>query len=78
MLILSAADVKAALPMPLAIEAMREAFTLLAEGRAALPLRTHVPLPDGRGAFLVMPARCDVPLGLGAKLVTVMPGKRRM
>jgi len=74
MLVLSAGDVRAALPMARAIEAMREAFTLLVEGRADLPLRTQVQLPDGRGVFLTMPARCDVPLGLGAKLVSVVPG----
>ncbi len=53
---------------------MREAFAQLARGSVALPLRSMVPVPDRDGALLVMPARCDLPLGLGGKMVTVFPG----
>jgi alanine dehydrogenase len=69
---LSADDVRAALPMPRAIEAMREAFAALASGRAGLPVRTAVPLPGG-ATLLVMPAKTENPTAIGAKLVTVFP-----
>lgn len=76
-LVLSAADVRAALPMRKAIAAMREAFRQLAGGLVELPLRTAVPAPQEDGVLLVMPARCDLALGLGAKLVTVFPGNAK-
>ncbi len=74
MLLLTATDVRASLPMPSAIEAMRDAFRCLAEGRAEIPLRTAVRIPERDAVTLVMPARCDLPLGLGGKLVSVFPG----
>lgn len=72
--ILPAAAVRAALTMPDAIDAMREAFGQLADGRASLPLRTTIAVAKRDGAMLVMPARCEAPLGLGGKLVSVFPG----
>lgn len=71
--VLSADDVRRALPMRAAIEAMREAFGLLASGRVTMPLRTQVRVPGHEAVTLVMPGRCDVPLGLGAKIVSVFP-----
>lgn len=56
-----------------AIAAMREAFTQLARGRVELPLRTAIRTPAREGVTLVMPGRCDLPLGLGAKIVSVFP-----
>lgn len=52
--ILSAADVRAAVDMPAAIDAMREAFAALAEGRATVPLR--LALETDHGVSLFMPA----------------------
>lgn len=54
MRILSAADVRAALPMRAAIEAMRNGFAALSTGRATVPLRTSLPTPGG--VTLLMPA----------------------
>lgn len=71
--ILSAKEVREALPMRAAIDAMREAFGLLAAGRAEVPLRTQVRVPGQDAVAVVMPGRCDVPLGLGAKIVSVFP-----
>ena len=73
MRILSATDVRTALPMPEAIEAMRDAFAAVSAGTADIPLRTHIPLPDDRGATLTMPAATRSPVRLGAKLLTVFP-----
>jgi ornithine cyclodeaminase/alanine dehydrogenase-like protein (mu-crystallin family) len=75
MLMLTADDVRRALPMPEAITAMRDAFTQLAEGRVEMPLRTAIRVPERDGVVLVMPARCDGPLGIGAKIVSVFPGQ---
>ncbi|NIM50708.1 MAG: ornithine cyclodeaminase [Gemmatimonadales bacterium] len=71
--VLSADDVRAALSMGDAVEAMRQAFGQLSDGTAELPLRTSVAVPDRGAVTLVMPARCDVPHGLGGKFVSVFP-----
>jgi ornithine cyclodeaminase len=71
--ILSADDVRRSLPMPAAIEAMREAFGALAAGRADVPVRTSVPCAND-GTLLVMSGRVSDPAALGAKLVSVFPG----
>ncbi len=71
--VLTAADVHAALPMPRAISAMREAFAQLADGRANIPARIALPVPHVHGMLLVMPGRSDLPHRLGGKLVSVFP-----
>ena len=52
--ILSAADVRAALPMPKAIDAMRHAYGQLSAGTAVAPPRQHI-FTD-KGVTLIMPA----------------------
>src|SRR5688572_16125049 len=52
--ILTAADVRAALPMPAAIEAVRAGFIALSTGRAEVPIRASVSTQDG--LMLYMPA----------------------
>ena len=59
MLILSAADVRASLAMPDAIEATKRAFAGLARGDADVPLRTHLAARNDDGSTLVMPARVE-------------------
>ena len=56
MLVLSAADVRRALPMDAAIEGMKRAFAALYDGRANVPLRAHLPVEAHDGITLVMPA----------------------
>ncbi len=73
MLVLNAADVREALPMAPAIEAMKRAFAALSAGRAQVPQRAHLPellslLTDsvrqfplafgGRGATTIRSRRC--------------------
>lgn len=72
-LILSAADVRALVPMSEAIRLMGVAFAELSAGRAQSPLRT--PLLDAeRGAVsLYMPASVPALGGLGLKVVSVYP-----
>ncbi|MFQ6045277.1 MAG: ornithine cyclodeaminase family protein [Gemmatimonadales bacterium] len=71
--VLTASDVRTALPMHAAIDAMRDAFTQLAAGEVEVPLRTRIELPERDAVTLVMPGRAPVPFGLGAKLVSVFP-----
>jgi ornithine cyclodeaminase/alanine dehydrogenase-like protein (mu-crystallin family) len=72
MLIMSAEEVRRALPMTAAIEAMRDAFVALAEGDAQAPLRSHLTTPDGSGTTLVMPARLSD--ALTVKVVSIFGG----
>ncbi|MBM4422369.1 MAG: ornithine cyclodeaminase family protein [Chloroflexi bacterium] len=72
MLLLSAADVRRALPMRQAIETQKRAYAALITGEAALPLRTPVHTPAQNAVTLFMPAR--VANDLGAKIVSVFPG----
>ncbi|MGE0608164.1 MAG: ornithine cyclodeaminase family protein [Pirellulales bacterium] len=59
MLILNSQDVRQALPMPQAIEAMKQAFAALSAGQAIVPPRAHLALKKNAGISLVMPAYLD-------------------
>ncbi|NOX62316.1 MAG: ornithine cyclodeaminase [Chloroflexi bacterium] len=67
--ILSANDVRAALPIEQAIEAMRVAFREIASGGAHIPLRTS--LRTGAGVTLFMPGYLETSGGLAQKIVSV-------
>ena len=67
--ILSEPDVRSAITMRQAIEAMREAFGQLSAGEATVPLRT--PLETEKGVTLFMPAYLRGSGDLGAKIVSV-------
>lgn len=71
MLILSADDVRRALPMRAAIDSQRRAFQALSADQADVPLRARVHTPAQDAVTLVMPAR--VQSDLGAKIVSVFP-----
>ena len=66
---LAAADVKAALPMPKAIEAMKQAYVQFSTGRATVPLRTHV--QTEKGVSLLMPAYLHDSRNLGVKIISI-------
>ena len=76
MLVLDRADVAALLSPPRCLEAMEGAMIALIEGRAVLPPRTVLPLPDGAAA-LFMPAALATPSIVGTKVVTICPGNHR-
>lgn len=59
MLILNAEDVRRALPMRDAIEAMKQAFAALSSGRALVPPRAHLQMERNAGSSLFMPAYVD-------------------
>ena len=67
--ILSAADVRAALPMPKAIDAMRHAYSQLSAGKATAPPRQH--LSTDKGVTLIMPAYLPEGSEFGIKVVSV-------
>ncbi|MCP4022971.1 MAG: ornithine cyclodeaminase family protein [Desulfobacteraceae bacterium] len=67
--ILTANDVRAALPMPKAIDAMKQAFGQLSAGQAVAPLRSQV--SSDKGVTLLMPAYLQKTGDLGIKIVSV-------
>lgn len=68
MLLVNAEQVRKALPMAAAIEAMKQAFAALTEGRARVPLRAGLSIPPHEGTTLVMPAFLE---GAGGDALTV-------
>lgn len=76
MLILTAEDVRKALPMKEAIEAMKSAYAALSSGRATVPLRTPLSIPGSDALSLFMPAYVDAAEGkaLAVKVVSLFPG----
>jgi alanine dehydrogenase len=75
---LTEVDIRHVLPMPAAIEAMRDAFAALGEGRVSMPVRLPVNTPHGVSLF--MPAsiagRDGQPGQFGQKTVSVFAGNR--
>ena len=67
--ILSAADVRAALPTPKAIDAMRHAYSQLSADKAVMPSRQH--LSTDKGVTLIMPAYLPERSEFGIKVVSV-------
>jgi alanine dehydrogenase len=72
--ILSGDDVRRAVTMAEAIEAVREAYVQLSAGEAVVPLRTPVPVAKLDAVTLFMPAYLSASDALGAKIVSVFPG----
>lgn len=74
--ILTAADVKTALPMDQAIEAVGRAFGQFSNGQATVPLREKV--PSHKGVTLIMPAFLHQSEDLAVKIVSVYPENPNM
>jgi ornithine cyclodeaminase len=74
-LILTAEEVRKALPMKEAIEAMKNAYAALSGGTAVVPLRTRLPIPDREALSLFMPAYVHSADGqaLAIKVVSLFP-----
>ena len=70
--ILSATDVRAALPMSRAIDAMRQAYSQLSAGKVTAPPRQH--LSTDKGVTLIMPAYLSERSEFGIKVVSVYDG----
>ncbi|MCX7855762.1 MAG: ornithine cyclodeaminase family protein, partial [Anaerolineae bacterium] len=70
-LILSQNDVRQALPMRDAVEAMKRAFAQLSTGQAQVPLRVPVHVPRHNGLTLFMPAYLAADDHMAVKIVSV-------
>jgi ornithine cyclodeaminase/alanine dehydrogenase-like protein (mu-crystallin family) len=79
--VLSAEDVAKLLPMRDCIQVMRDALASLARGKALVPLRMVMRMPDASGFLGVMPGHIGPGDGgegaLGMKAVSVFPGNAR-
>ncbi|MGD8625886.1 MAG: hypothetical protein PVJ34_15225, partial [Anaerolineae bacterium] len=71
--ILSGADVRRAVTMAQAIEAVKQAYVQLSTGQAVVPLRTPVDVAHREAVTLFMPAYLASSDALGAKIVSVFP-----
>ncbi len=69
--ILSAREVRRALPMADAVDAMKRAFSQLAQGEADLPLRTQLEAPDHQTISLIMPGYLPRESAIAVKLVSI-------
>lgn len=69
--ILSAQDVRQALPMAQAVETVKSAFAQLSAGRATVPVRTPVEVPQHNGVTLFMPAYLADDDHMAIKIVSV-------
>ena len=69
--VLSADDVRRALPMAEAIEAMRTAFSQLTSGAVRMPVRSHIDVPEYEGTALFMPSYAPCFGNIGVKVVNV-------
>ncbi len=67
--ILTAADVRVALPMPKAIDAMRHAYSQLSADKVVMPSRQHI--STDKGVTLIMPAFLPEGSEFGIKVVSV-------
>lgn len=75
---LSGEEVRQALPMPRAIEAMKSAFAQLSAGQADVPLRVPLPVERHDGVVLFMPAYLKTDDQMAIKIVSVFndnPGR---
>ena len=75
MLILTADDVRKALPMKETIEAMKRAYASLSDGKADVPLRARLSIPRQDAVSLFMPAYVQDEAGdaLAIKVVSLFP-----
>lgn len=75
MRVLSGDDVRRAVSMAAAIDAVEAAFVSLSTGQADVPLRAHIETPERAATSFFMPARIagPGPGALGLKVVSVFP-----
>lgn len=71
--VLTADQVRQALPMPQAVEAMKDAYRQLSAGQAQVPLRSRLGSPAVDGVSLVMPAKLETSGEMAVKIVSVFP-----
>ncbi len=79
-LILNSADVREALPMRLAIDAMKQAFAAFSSGQVIVPPRIHLPVAPHSGVSLIMPSFVNgdrtTEQSLAVKVVSLFDGNQ--
>ena len=78
LLYLSAADVRRALPMAEAIEAMQQAFVDLSEARVTMPARSSIEVREADGLMLLMPCYAAGMHHMSLKLLTQFADNARV
>ena len=78
LLYLSHTDVRRALPMADAIEAMHAAFLQLSEGRVTMPARSSMEIPEANGVVLIMPCYAAQTHNVSLKLLTQFADNGRL
>ncbi len=73
-LIIDQDQVRTLLSIAECIAVMRRALSALALGKARMPLRQTLWLPDRSGVLATMPAHLEKPAALGLKVITFFPG----
>ncbi len=73
-LLLNSEEVRNALPMQIAVDAMKAAFAQLSAKEATVPLRNRIDIDEYQGLALFMPALMHKTHDLALKIVTVFPG----
>lgn len=71
--VLTAKDIRKALPMVKAIAAMKEAYAQLSSGQASVPLRSQIDVPQHGGITFFMPALLHDTQDMAVKIVSVFP-----
>jgi alanine dehydrogenase len=71
--ILNTEEVRQALPMSIAVEAMKEAYAQLSRGQVSMPLRSRVDVTQHNGVTLFMPAMLHDTQDMAIKIVSVFP-----
>jgi len=73
-LLLTSSEVRAALSMSDAIDAMRRGFSALSLDEANVPMRTFIPLDGFEGSALFMPAYSQPEASYAVKVASIHPG----
>lgn len=76
--VLSALEIRQALPMRSAVEGMKLAFRELSTGEAVVPPRLHLAIPKHEADVLCMPAYSPTLSRVGVKVLSLVPGNREV
>jgi alanine dehydrogenase len=71
--ILCEEDIRRALPMKDAVEAMKEAFKAVSNNQVTMPTRTHIDISTYNGTALFMPSYSDYFGKIAVKVVNIFP-----
>ncbi len=69
--LISAADIRRAVSMREAVEAAREAFILVSQGKIMVPARTHLDVEAHQGTSLIMPVYLPGKEKIGVKIINL-------